>query len=231
MLLSNSNGVFNQYSWAMGDFWNQYFGERHLNIYRYNLMEHIGVESTVENIGNEKDNFRQGSAKCFERMMHPSLYALETFNFWDCQNAMISPCQNRTKLQDYFSLLPSKTTINYESPLSSSSFKEISSKIGLEIFEVPSGISCDSYCQKKNLICENSSFLFMNNCDILKNLFNCQCKSSSNVNSPFIFKRYCFIKNKPNFDCSSKIIKGKRICPCTPINQLNKKEESDRNFH
>eukprot|EP01080_Neovahlkampfia_damariscottae_P010838 gene10838-3458_t len=219
--------------WSLGDYWNQFFGEGNLHVYRYNLMEHIGVESTLDNDGNDKDDHRLGSAKCFYRMVHPSLYHLEIFDIWNCQNSMVSPCKNETFISDYFNFIPSPSENSFESPLSNQLFKSISNSIGMKLYKVKQQMSCDIYCQKKNLMCDNDSFQFINNCEILKNNFGCtSCHSSENNVSPLIFNNKCFVKRNKNFDCSHISKVGNRVCPCIPIRENVKNDQkSDRKFN
>jgi hypothetical protein len=111
-------------------FWYAHNWGKVLWTYRYNLFEHIGKESTVENHVEFSINPR-----CFDSNAHHFNFYGEKFDTQNCEHFMVSPCRE-PKIQKELELV-GRENIESKPFLRMNERKMLMAKLNVTIIEEP----------------------------------------------------------------------------------------------
>lgn len=201
-------------------YWNSVAGltlkeNRTLITYRYNLFEHLGQETSVESSQSSRR-----FPKCFSILYMQIFPAVDYFNPWTCGHKIFSPCEEKSQ-NDFFQLTHSPET---QVPVIMKERLQLMKDFNIQAISTNGKESCDQICTEKSMKCEESSFPFVNDCQMMRRAYgNCECQSHAfgvHPHDPVIVNSwYCSLQETPVFKCSSEIkliYQGKRLCPCRP---------------
>lgn len=199
--------------WTLGDFWSRWnfpsdanneSGNKGdvMNIYKFNLLWHIGSVSAIGNKGSRQDAFRKSQQRCFEVMSHFSLYMKERFDIWGSDGFLLSPCDRSNQSSDASRLVNSNATSfltgveELESPLSREAlirveeflnqpqeWNQVSLAVGNKLrhelkkflrvsTHFGEGESCDYICKADRKSCLLEAFPIVNQCAELRLIDN-----------------------------------------------------------
>lgn len=192
--------------WALGDLWTVFQsnitdGSHFLHTYRYNLMDHIGIISSIGNRGAKQDMFRARQSGCFDLMNHVSVYPPEQFQLFECNKYMISPCRSEWERSIPFRMLD-EVDISFD-PSEYIQFKRVTGRLGK---------SCDTTCVDIGMICSEAALPLINGIG-LKSI------RIDDPNAPFVMKPFISSltysqKYINTMNCESSSENLQRICPC-----------------
>jgi hypothetical protein len=185
-------------------FWYAHNWGKVLWTYRYNLFEHIGKESTVENHVEFSIN-----PKCFDSNAHYFNFYGEKFDTQNCEHFMVSPCRE-PKIQKELELV-GRDNIESKPFLRMNERKMLMAKLNVTIIEekiTDKAISCDDVCLKNNRKCSEDLYPFVNNCEEMKTRHPCHepCFSELyrgfHTKAPLFGQRDCVFLDQPSYKCS-----------------------------
>ncbi|EFC44418.1 predicted protein [Naegleria gruberi] len=244
--------------WLLEQYWHQLnhygkmrFKERLFYIYRYQLMKHIGVTSSV---GNERNIERNNLdfPNCMEPQTQSQLLVL--FQVEGCPNSYFFPCNDtlvgpntvtkRIPKSSLAFMLPYIDDEEYEfnhdtlrlpsfpssNPIPLSELKKVRS--------VPcdAGESCSNCCERFDSVCDARFFSYINRCDELKRYApNCVCTYERNPvldsSSPLLDGEYCILGSRQSrFRCQNDMYGKRRLCPCFRDQQQQQQQNKKKNL-
>ncbi|KAG2378798.1 hypothetical protein C9374_007946 [Naegleria lovaniensis] len=239
--------------WLLEEFWNQfdemgmnYFGKSNRTFYTYRLqlMEHIGVESSLGHVRHNDLDF----PKCYEAQIAAKL--MFHFNMDQCSHSMFSPCdevelelnsESRTEMRNTHGKSsidqPSRPRLSSNNnnklflSLAHDQFHETQAftpsatfslahfKSNVQAIFCQEGESCEHCCLRHGKKCDGTYFPYINHCSELRKYKpNCNCQREKYLISraPYITRNVCFIGTRPSrFDCTTSKFMSSRLCPCT----------------
>lgn len=192
-------------------------------IYRFNLMEHIGLISSIDNY-QVPDQY----PRCYESQT--SNFCKHEFDVHACGHSLFSPCDNKARRE----LLPQFDTGLIDSPAianfgvrsileqRATHVHHLGQLASVSVEKCLPGQSCVECCRAKNKQCSSEFFPYVNHCELLKHHFPCQvCKSdwTSTGPSPFYNMRssVCWVSTRRGrMSCELRQDGDtQRLCPCS----------------
>ncbi|EFC38214.1 predicted protein [Naegleria gruberi] len=189
----------------------EYFKERVFYTYRYQLMEHIGVVTSVGNNRNEEQN-KINFPQCYETQTQSQLMFM--FFVDACPNSLFYPCDETSAPNDFVhDSLPCET-------LPASAIHSLQELQTIKAVLGALGENCDTICAKSESVCAPNYFPYINRCDEMrKHYSSCECKKEGVIDSraPYFDGKYCIIGNRRSkFRCGNAHPSERRLCPCKP---------------
>ncbi|EFC47205.1 hypothetical protein NAEGRDRAFT_57357 [Naegleria gruberi] len=227
--------LLEQYFHQLNHYGKLRFQDRLFYIYRYQLMKHIGVTSSV---GNERNIERNNVdfPNCMEPQTQSQLLVL--FQAEACPNSYFFPCNDTLTGSNTLTKRIPKSSMaggipyiddkDYEFEHDTLRLPSYSSSNPLPLVElkkvrsVPcdASESCSTCCERLGSVCEPQFFSYINRCDELKRYApNCKCMYERNPvldsSSPLLDGDYCILGSRPSrFRCKNQMDGKRRLCPC-----------------
>jgi hypothetical protein len=211
--------------YGLAEYWTQYDdreGKRVHHTFRYNLFQHNGAISTVQN-----DADMQFNPKCWDGMAHSFNYHFEKFDTFSCQHYLISPCQ-KPEIQRELDF-QGADTLTARPILNGVDKKLFEMKIGVQLVEAEvTDESCDQVCSANGLNCFREAYPLANSCEELKSRGKCRWNKCMNevwqvwkYNTPFVYDNACVIADEPAWQCDYKwkFDKAMKLCPCSKVSR------------
>jgi hypothetical protein len=210
--------------YGLAEYWTQYDwepGKRVHHTFRYNLFDHNGAISTVEN-----DDEKPFNPKCWDGMSHSFNYHYEKFDTFYCQHYLFSPCQ-KPEIQRELEY-HGGDTIKSRSILKGVDKKLMEMKLGVHLVEAQVTVeSCDTVCDAKGLKCFAVAYCLANSCEEMRARWKCrydkcmnQVWSAWKPIAPFMYESGCVVIDDPAWTCSAKWRfdgDAHKICPCSKV--------------
>lgn len=191
--------------------WSHYFSkEKQVQyVYRYNLLSHIGEESSVSN-GPGRNN------ECLHMNRNSHFLWFEQYNFISCRNYLFSPCDRPELFKDYELSMSAHEEIPGSTELVEKLMKENLIEIKVSTID---GINCNKVCESHKMKCFVHGFLVANSGKYLRDKIYGKSLWVLNGDSDPVYHiayQKVFIANDVRRSTCEKDHPGfYRICPCS----------------
>ncbi|EFC38166.1 predicted protein [Naegleria gruberi] len=194
-------------------FGKEYFKDRVFYTYRYQLMEHIGVATSVGNYRSAEFN-NIDFPHCYESQTQSRL--MIPFNMAQCPTSLFYPCEEE----------PPRTSNDFAHDtkegeiLPPTNTHGITELHNLKAILCEKGENCDTCCSRNNATCDGLFFPYINRCDEMRKHYpDCKCayELADESRSPNFDGELCVIGNRRSrFRCGNSYRTERRLCPCKP---------------
>jgi hypothetical protein len=201
--------------WSTHTWKNKNYG---LIVFRYNLFDHIGFNSSI---GNDEDHSHQPT--CYSGNYHDYNFHMEKFNTQSCDKYMFSPCDDVSLQIDVNTL--NRDTIKVRSILKLEDRQLMMKKLNIKVyspsFDTEKGVSCKMACESHQSSCHSNLYPLVNTCEEMQSFYGCapcgtMLKGVNRLDPPMKDEEgNCIHVDFPEFHCEHKSFrKIKKICAC-----------------
>ena len=197
--------------------------------YRYNLMHHIGMVSTVGN--HEQDG--RAIPQCFDILTSTGILIGERFDMLQCENYSISPCGFLKSFDSspFQLVVKHRPELNYRQLAKS---HEANRWISMLFLVGRPDDSCSDTCANVNSTCSKTLMHYANDCIMLRGAFPCSsCSPSSSSISSWntrtacpafeVTSKHCDVCSRSGpMNCDSKHTGFSRLCSCIKTSEALK---------
>ncbi len=202
----------------------KYFASRTFMAYRYNLMEHIGMVSTVGNFGQDGRAIPQ----CFDILTSTGILQSERFDMVNCEEYKISPCNF---LHDTPSR-PFNLIVKDDLHLAKGIFAVARDKnkfADMLFLAGNTNETCVVTCKTVNSTCSEELMRHANDCIMLRGAFPCTSCGPSGASAQSwnmdvacpafeVVSKHCDVCSRSGaMNCNSKSVGVSRLCPCVRL--------------